>query len=413
MQPIQYRPASSHRDRTRTSFRRTHPDYSAYLDSQESPPRLRRLGYHSLDEESDLCSTSNSREQFVNVSTLACPTSAGISPPYSLLNGGSDAPSSSTLNKESEEPACTSSMESPTAHASCYFSGHPTVFPAEEFDPSKDAANIYKAIKCSAHSVFSILKEIECDLTRSGYGNFEVMVILSLEYLQDTVAFALNEYIMGLDTDENILIQGLVPYPNSFMQEVAQSYRKQFSADVIIDLFRHKRGDFRTILMALLQGVRKESAALSMEEMCEDADILHKASEIPLSPNAEVFTRILTQRSFGQIKEIAQCYQEKYEISLEQCIKNGKFGGYKSTLIAIVRYATCKDDLLAEWFHKSIQETATNDWALMQLTLGRSEIDLQDIKKAYRRKYGKPLIKAIASATSGDYKRFLTAMVGY
>ncbi|VUZ44886.1 unnamed protein product, partial [Hymenolepis diminuta] len=121
----------------------------------------------------------------------------------------------------------------------------------------------------------------------------------------------------------------------------------------------------------------------------------------PLSPNAEIFTRILTQRSFLQIKQIAQYYQEKYGISLQQCINNGKFGGYNDTLIALIRYATDKDDLLAEWFHRSIQETATDDWALMQLTLGRSEIDLQDVKDAYSRKYGKPLTKAIAGATSG------------
>ncbi|VUZ44885.1 unnamed protein product, partial [Hymenolepis diminuta] len=59
------------------------------------------------------------------------------------------------------------------------------------------------------------------------------------------------------------------------MREVVKSYRKQFNADVIIDLFRHKRGDFRTILMALLQGIRDENESTDMKEMWEDADVLY------------------------------------------------------------------------------------------------------------------------------------------
>ncbi|KAM3182542.1 hypothetical protein ACTXT7_012155 [Hymenolepis weldensis] len=328
----------------------------------------------------------------------------------------------------SEEPGqlpCTSSSAAVIANMSLYFSGRPTIFPAEDFNPAKDAAKICKAMEGSdSMAIISVLskrsteqrvaisekyfelneKEIECSLTRFGYDNFEVLVVLSLESLQDTIAFALNEYIKGLDTDENILIQGIVPYPNSFIREVVKSYRKQFNADVIIDLFRHKRGDFRTILMALLQGVRDENEMANMEEMCEDADVLYKASVIPLSPNAELFARILTQRSFFQIKQIAQCYQKcrKLKLNLLPYVE----------AVLVIRYAMDKDDLLAEWFHRSIQETTTDDWALMQLTLGRSEIDLQDVKDAYCKKYGKSLAKAIASATSGEYKRFLMGMVG-
>lgn len=40
------------------------------------------------------------------------------------------------------------------------------------------------------------------------------------------------------------------------------------------------------------------------------------------------------------------------------------------------------------------------------------QIDLQDIKEVYLAKYRKTLAMAIASDTSGDYKRLLLAIVG-
>lgn len=54
----------------------------------------------------------------------------------------------------------------------------------------------------------------------------------------------------------------------------------EFDADVIMDLFRNTRGDFRTILMAMLQGMRDENESVDMNEAGEDADVLYRACEV-------------------------------------------------------------------------------------------------------------------------------------
>lgn len=91
MQPIPHRPASSHREPKRTSFSRTHPGYPAHFQDQQNIPRLKKLGYHSLEEDSEESLTSNEAPPHSNVVTPPYYTLDWISPPYSISNGDSDA----------------------------------------------------------------------------------------------------------------------------------------------------------------------------------------------------------------------------------------------------------------------------------------------------------------------------------
>lgn len=54
----------------------------------------------------------------------------------------------------------------------------------------------------------------------------------------------------------------------------------------------------------------------------------------------------------------------------------------------------------------------TNDKVLIRIMVLRSEIDLQDIKSEFQRKYRKSLETFIRSDCSGDYKRALLCLAG-
>ncbi|EUB59910.1 Annexin A7 [Echinococcus granulosus] len=132
---------------------------------------------------------------------------------------------------------------------------------------------------------------------------------------------------------------------------------------------------------------------------CDDAENLRKAMR-GLGTDEGCIIAVLSKRTCGQRSEIAK----KYKASFGKDV--GLFSSPK------VRYAEDKNALLATWFYESMVGIGTRDKALMQLVLGRCEIDLQDVKEAYQRKYGKCLVKAIENDTSGDYKRMLVALVG-
>ncbi|KAM7536173.1 hypothetical protein Aperf_G00000090386 [Anoplocephala perfoliata] len=318
---------------------------------------------------------------------------------------------------------------------STYYSGRPTVVPAANFNPGQDAEDLRKAMRglgTDEGRIVSILskrsaeqrveiakkymasfgKDLEAHLKSELSGKFEDLVLLSIASISEMLAITINQAVKGAGTDEQLLIQAIMPYSNQIIRGIPAAYQRRFGRDVIKDIQSDTSRDFEKILVAMLQGQREENINVDMSQAASDAEALYQAGEKRVGTEEAVFTRLLSQRSFDHIKAVNQCYQQKYGHGLEKTIKRETSGDYEDIMVYTVRFAMDKNDLLAEWFHKSLAGLGTEDWSLMQLTLGRSEIDLQDVKDTYHRKYGKSLVKAIENDTSGDYKRMLVALVG-
>jgi len=54
----------------------------------------------------------------------------------------------------------------------------------------------------------------------------------------------------------------------------------------------------------------------------------------------------------------------------------------------------------------------TDDKTLIRLVVSRCEIDMEEIKQEFLKKYNKSLARMIESDTSGDYKKILVKLVG-
>lgn len=77
--------------------------------------------------------------------------------------------------------------------------------------------------------------------------------------------------------------------------------------------------------------------------------------------------------------------------SLERAIKNEFSGDIEDGLIAILQCTTNKAEFFASRLHKSMAGIGTNDSQLIRLIVTRCEVDLNDIKVAFERMYGKSL----------------------
>ena len=79
---------------------------------------------------------------------------------------------------------------------------------------------------------------------------------------------------------------------------------------------------------------------------------------------------------------------------------------------ALVMSAKNRPQYFADRLHKAMAGFGTKDSTLIRVIVSRSEIDLQDVKDEYRTCYQKSLHDAVASETSGDYKKLLLGIVG-
>lgn len=76
---------------------------------------------------------------------------------------------------------------------------------------------------------------------------------------------------------------------------------------------------------------------------------------------------------------------------LEKAIRNEFSGDIMDGLLAILQCTTNKAEFFASRLHKSMAGIGTDDKQLIRSIVTRCEVDLNDIKAAYERLYGKSL----------------------
>lgn len=121
-------------------------------------------------------------------------------------------------------------------------------------------------------------------------------------------------------------------------------------------------------------------------------------------------------------------YQRLTGSTLEKDIAKEFSGDIKNALTAIVSVVTNPHLFYATRLHKSMAGLGTNDRDLIrvrksilsqihinffyQLVVTHCEIDMEDIKVEFQKKYNKTLKSFIQGDTSGDYRKALFALCG-
>lgn len=87
-------------------------------------------------------------------------------------------------------------------------------------------------------------------------------------------------------------------------------------------------------------------------------------------------------------------------------------GDLREALLCIVKCVRDRPSYFAEQIHDAVAGLGTNNDDLIRLIVTRQEIDLSEIRSAYRTLYSKSLYFVVKNDTSGDYKRLCLALIG-
>ncbi|XP_032594063.1 annexin B11 isoform X2 [Drosophila grimshawi] len=313
--------------------------------------------------------------------------------------------------------------------------GTPTLFPAQGFDPVKDAHDLRKAMKgfgTDEDKLIEIIcrrnneqrqeiqrqykthfgKDLIEDIKSETSGNFEKLLVGLLRPIVDYYCAELNDAMAGIGTDEEVLIEILCTLSNVEIHTIKNQYLRLYGAHLESELTSETSGNFKRLLISLCTAARDESGRADPNQAKEDARELLKAGELRVGTDESMFNMILCQRNYQQLKLIFQEYADMTGHSLEKAIKKEFSGDIMEGLIAIFKCVTNKADYFASRLHKSMAGIGTNDKQLIRVIITRCEIDLADIKVAFERLYGKSLKSWIKGDTSGHYKHALYALVG-
>ena len=166
-------------------------------------------------------------------------------------------------------------------------------------------------------------------------------------------------------------------------------------------------------MLTLASAFRSENPNADITDCTNKVDQLYKAGEKRLGTDEKVFYDILTKASAAEIKMINKIYYQKYNHDLLKAIDNEFSGDIKKLLKTIVNVSLNPSEYFATRVKHAMKGLGTKDNLLIRILVTRDEIDIPQIREAYKRLYNKDMIKDIESETSGDYQKLLVKLASH
>jgi hypothetical protein len=176
-----------------------------------------------------------------------------------------------------------------------------------------------------------LVKELKSELS----GDFRKLILGLIKNEAEFDAWAFEKAIKGLGTDENALIELLTTRTNEQIQAVKEAYQREYKKSLEDRIIGDTSGDFRKILLSLLNASRPSGNTVDRTQAQEDAQSLLNAGVKRLGTDESVFIAILCSRSNVQLMATFDEYEKLSGKSLANDIKREFSGDSKNALLAI------------------------------------------------------------------------------
>ncbi|XP_043841987.1 annexin A8 [Dromiciops gliroides] len=311
-----------------------------------------------------------------------------------------------------------------------------TVKGSPHFNPDPDAETLYKAMKgigTNEQAIIDVLtkrsnaqrqqiakafkalygKDLTETLKSELSGNFERLIIALMYPPYKYEAKELHDAMKGIGTKEGVIIEILASRTKVQLREIMRAYEEEYGSNLEDDIKSDTSGYLERILVCLLQGSRDDVSGFVDPGMAlQDAQDLYAAGEKIRGTDEMKFITILCTRSATHLMRVFDEYQKIANKSIEDSIKSETHGSLEEAMLTVVKCTRNIHSYFAERLYYSMKGLGTWDGTLIRNIVSRSEIDLNLIKKEFKKLYGKSLSSMIMGDTSGDYKTALLTLVG-
>ncbi|CAF0830960.1 unnamed protein product [Adineta ricciae] len=305
-----------------------------------------------------------------------------------------------------------------------------TMKAASNFDAGRDADALRKAMKgmgTDEQTIINILgnrntdqrlqikkafkdklgRDLVHDLKSETSGNFSKLLERLMMDPVELDCFELKQAVKGLGTDEETLIEILASRSNERLKAIVTTYPQLYGKPLEKDVKSDTSGDFRRLLVSLMQGNRPETTEVNVEKAKEDAQALIDAGQAKFGTDEARFNVLFCDRSDPQLRAIFNEFAKLTGKSVEETVKSETSGDLQKGIIAIIRCVRSRPVFFAEQLRKAMKGAGTKESTLNRIIITRSEIDLVQIKAAFNQQFNRELERDVSAETSGDYKKLL------
>ncbi|XP_077999642.1 annexin A13-like [Glandiceps talaboti] len=122
----------------------------------------------------------------------------------------------------------------------------------------------------------------------------------------------------------------------------------------------------------------------------------------------KALTDVLTSTSNEQRQEISREYKIMYGKDLISEIKSDTSGNYRKVCVGLLRTPIQYD---AKCLMKTMKGLGTDEDTMIEIICTCSNEEMQELKEAYLKEYGKSLEDAVKDDTSGDFRRMMVSLI--
>lgn len=214
------------------------------------------------------------------------------------------------------------------------------------------------------------------------------------------------------EADYRALVEMFVGRKSSHVVMIKQAYQTRFKRQLDQDIASlEPPHPYQRILVALSTSHKAHHADVSQDIAKCDAMRLYQTGEGNSgSINEAVVLEILSKRSIPQLKLTFSSYKRIYGHSYTKQLKKVGSTQFENAIKTLVHCITDPPKYYAKMLQRSMKRGEMRNRTMTRVMVSRGEIDMGDIQRVFRKKYGLELKDAICqNIHSGDYRDFLLA----
>ncbi|XP_021888761.1 annexin D8-like [Carica papaya] len=226
-------------------------------------------------------------------------------------------------------------------------------------------------------------------------------------------AVVAREALKQDDIDFKALVEIFVGRKSSHIALMKQAYQARFKSQLEQDIINiDPPHSFQKILVAFGASHKAHEMDVSQHVAKCDARRLYEVGEGSAGGIEEaVVLEIFSKRSIPQLKLTFSCYKHIYGYDYIKSFKRENSTEFENTLKLVIKCMCNPLSYYAKELHGGIKGRGERGSSLTRVMVSRAEVDMNEIQKVFKKKYGVELRDSICeSLPSGDYTDFLLAL---
>ena len=243
-----------------------------------------------------------------------------------------------------------------------------------------------------------LIKEFESQLS----GKVKDLIVGLMMTPEDFDAYQIYQSVKGLGTDELTLSEIIATRPSRHISIVREKYPQLYKESLDDAIIGDTSGCYQKLLIAIIQGKRSDNPYPNSQKMKEIVEKLKKGEKGKIPE--DIFVQHFGSCSYGEICTICRLYEKTYKVNILDNVKDSFSKDTYDFVKILLQYISDSGSYFAEKIHNFKEKDLT------RILISRSEVNMDEIRDAYKELYKTDLIEDLKQKTKGEYQLGLTIL---